>query len=201
MYAICSKTPFVGRGNWIRTSECGSQSPMPFRLAIPLYNKKSHPFGWLYFESSTNAGPLKKHLLLLLWDTSLRGASGHEYRQTTSSRLRQFGPHGETWTLNPFWALGFKPNVYAWFHHMWILVRRREFESLKCKVWACHVCRSVTVPYLQSLPLSWYAIEESNPAIPKISVGYKPRTLTAAWMAYIVGLSRLSYLAHFFTRL
>ena len=26
-----------GRGSWIRTSECRSQSPVPYRLAIPLY--------------------------------------------------------------------------------------------------------------------------------------------------------------------
>ena len=29
---------FSGRGSWIRTNECRSQSPVPYRLAIPQYS-------------------------------------------------------------------------------------------------------------------------------------------------------------------
>ena len=31
---------FVGRGSWIWTSEWGSQSPLPYRLATPLYGER-----------------------------------------------------------------------------------------------------------------------------------------------------------------
>ena len=36
---------FVGRGSWIRTSECRSQSPVPYRLAIPLWIRLKVTFG------------------------------------------------------------------------------------------------------------------------------------------------------------
>ena len=34
---LSKKLLFVGRGSWIRTNECKSQSLVPYRLAIPLY--------------------------------------------------------------------------------------------------------------------------------------------------------------------
>ena len=34
---ICSPHRRSGRDGWTRTSECGSQSPVPYRLATPLY--------------------------------------------------------------------------------------------------------------------------------------------------------------------
>ena len=36
---LLAQVLFSGRGSWIRTSEWGSQSPLPYRLAIPLYNR------------------------------------------------------------------------------------------------------------------------------------------------------------------
>ena len=43
-----SKMPFLvlGRDGWIRTSECGSQSPMPCHLATPPYNAAEAAWCW-----------------------------------------------------------------------------------------------------------------------------------------------------------
>lgn len=54
--------PFLvlGRDGWIRTSECGSQSPMPYHLATPQYNNETMRSGGLALETGARPPEKKK---------------------------------------------------------------------------------------------------------------------------------------------
>ena len=102
-----SKMPYLvlGWDGWIRTSECGSQSPMPCRLATPQYNAAGAAWCWRWdsnphgfpcdFESQLSASSstptypptISITILCILLSKSLVSILGRKTSETSPEQL------------------------------------------------------------------------------------------------------------------